>query len=147
MPQIDENSIIGFLDETSPQTTSNTQRLLSFQKPIIYKNTTRYKANAFGFYAINGVSIIDFKDHSKKEDVCEFFREIRSHNPEGDIVLILDNFRSHRAKDSAKCAEECGIKLIFLPPYSPDLNPIEFIWKSIKRVISRSFIKDLEYMN
>ena len=67
-------------------------------------------------------------------------------HPEGDIVLILDNFRSYRAKDSAKCAEECGIKLIFLPPYSPDLNPIEFIWKSIKRVISRSFIKDLEYM-
>jgi transposase len=146
MPQVDENSIIGFLDETSPQTTSNTQRLLSFQKPIIYKNTTRYKANAFGFYAINGVSVIDFKDHSKKEDVCEFFREIRSHNPEGDIVLILDNFRSHRASDSARCAEECGIKLIFLPPYSPDLNPIEFIWKSIKRVISRSFIRSLEYL-
>jgi putative transposase len=134
------------LDESSPQTTANTQRLLSFQKPVIYKNTTKYKANAFGFYALNGASVIDFKDHSKKEDVCEFFREIRSNNPERDIVLILDNFRSHRAKDSAKCAEECGIKLIFLPPYSPDLNPIEFIWKSIKRVISRSFIKDLEYM-
>ena len=142
MPQIDENSIIGFLDETSPKTTSNTQRLLSFQKPIIYKNTTRYKANAFGFYAINGVSVIDFKDHSKKEDVCEFFREIRSHNPDGDIVLILDNFRSHRASDSVRCAEECGIKLIFLPPYSPDLNPIEFIWKSIKSHLT-FFYKEL----
>jgi len=90
--------------------------------------------------------VIDFKDHSKKEDVCEFLREIRFHNPEKEIVLILDNFRSHRAKDSVKCAEECGIKLIFLPPYSPDLNPIEFIWKSIKRVISHSFIRNLEYM-
>ena len=135
---------MGFLDETSPQTTANTQRLLSFRKPIIYKNTTKYKANAFGFYALNGVSVIDFKEHSKKEDVCEVFREIRLHNPDKDIVLILDNFQSHRAKDSAKCAEECGIQLIFLPPYSPDLNPIEFIWKSIKRVISRSFIKDLD---
>jgi putative transposase len=119
---------------------------LSFQKPIIYKNTTRYKANAFGFYALNGVSVIDFKDHSKKEDVCEFFREIRLHNLDKDIVLILDNFRSHRAKDSAKCAEKYCIKLIFLPPYSPDLNPIEFIWKSIKRVISRSFITSLGYL-
>lgn len=60
--------------------------------------------------------------------------------------MILDNFRSHRAADSVKCAEDCHIRLIFLPPYSPDLNPIEFIWKSIKRVVSRSFIKDLEYM-
>jgi transposase len=90
--------------------------------------------------------VIDFKDHSKTEDVCEFFKEIRSNNPVGDIVLILDNFRSHRANDSIQCAEECGIKLVFLPPYSPDLNPIEFIWKSIKRVISRSFISDIGAM-
>jgi putative transposase len=92
------------------------------------------------------VSVIDFKEHSKKEDVCEFLREIRNNNPKREIVLILDNFRSHRAKDSIRCAEELKIKLVFLPPYSPDLNPIEFIWKSIKRVISRSFIRDLEYM-
>ena len=119
---------------------------MSFGKPVIYKNTTKYKANAFGFYALNGVSVIDFKDHSKKEDVCEFFKDIRLQNPEKEIVLVLDNFRSHRAKASLKCAEESNIKLIFLPPYSPDLNPIEFIWKSIKRIISRSFIKDLGHM-
>lgn len=134
------------MDESSPQTTANTQRLLSFQRPVIYKNTTKYKANAFGFYALNGVSVIDFKNHSTKEDVCEFFKEIRLLNPENEIVLILDNFRSHRAEYSVKYAKECGIKLVFLPPYSPDLNPIEFIWKSIKRVISRSFIKDLDFM-
>ena len=146
MPPIDQNTIVGFFDESSPQTTANTQRLLSFDKPIIYKNTTKYKANAFGFYALNGVPVIDFKEHSKKEDVCDFLREIRLRNPEKEIVLILDNFKSHRAKDSIKCAEECSITLIFLPPYSPDLNPIEFIWKSIKRVISHSFIKNLEHM-
>jgi transposase len=146
LPKIEENTIIGFLDESSPQTTANTQRLLSFGKPVIYKNTTKYKANVFGFYALNGVPVIDFKDHSRKEDVCEFFRDIRLHNPEKDIVLVLDNFRSHHARDSVKCAEECGIALIFLPPYSPDLNPIEFIWKSIKRIISHSFIRDLEHM-
>lgn len=39
-----------------------------------------------------------------------------------------------------------GIELVFLPPYSPDLNPIEYIWKSIKRVVSRNFIVDLDYM-
>ena len=38
------------------------------------------------------------------------------------------------------------IELIFLPPYSPQLNPIETIWKSIKNVISRTFMKDQEMM-
>jgi len=35
---------------------------------------------------------------------------------------------------------------VFLPPYSPDLNPIEYIWKSVKRVISDRFVKNLDDM-
>ncbi|RZB32222.1 MAG: hypothetical protein AEth_00545 [Candidatus Argoarchaeum ethanivorans] len=138
--------MIGFFDETSPQTTSNTQRLWSFTKPVICKNTTKLRANTFGFYALNGNSVIDFKENSKKESICEFFGEIRSKNPGKTIVIILDNFSSHRAKDTTKFTEENGIVLVFLPPYSPDLNPIEFIWKSIKKVISREFIVDLNHM-
>ena len=67
------DTIIGFFDESSPQTTANTQRMWSFRKPTIYKNTTKLKANSFGFYALNGNSVIDFKERSKKEYVCEFF--------------------------------------------------------------------------
>ena len=36
-----------------------------------------------------------------------------------------------------KEGEQLGMYLVYLPPYSPDLNPIEFIWKSIKRRFSR----------
>ena len=36
--------------------------------------------------------------------------------------------------------------MVYLPPYSPELNPIEFIWKSIKKVVSREFIVDLDHM-
>jgi transposase len=43
-------------------------------------------------------------------------------------------------------AERLDIELVFLPPYSPDLNPIEYIWKSVKRVISDKFVKGLEEM-
>jgi transposase len=143
---MNEDSIIGFLDETSPQATANTQRLWSFERPTIYKNTTKLRANTFGFYALNGNSLIEFREHSKKEDVCQFLREVRYKNPEKEIIVILDNFSSHKAKDTVQCAEDFGIDLIYLPPYSPDLNPIEFIWKSIKRVISRKFIANLDHM-
>ena len=36
--------------------------------------------------------------------------------------------------------------LVFLPTYSPDLNPIEYIWKSIKRVLSLVFVETLQHM-
>ena len=60
--------------------------------------------------------------------------------------MILDNFPSHKAKIAREYAEDHGINLIYLPPYSPDLNPIEFIWKSIKREVSCEFIRDVDHM-
>ena len=47
-------------------------------------------------------------------------------------VLILDNASFHRSEESKKLVEAAGCKLMFLPPYSPDLNPIEKCWANIK---------------
>jgi putative transposase len=55
---------------------------------------------------------------------------------------VLDNFATHKAKSVREKAQELNIVLIYLPPYSPDLNPIEFLWKSIKRIISISEIEN-----
>ncbi len=98
----------------------------------------------FGFYSLNGNSVIDFKNRSRKEEVCEFLELIRKHNPEKEIILQLDNFPSHWANKTRERAEELDIILVFQPPYSPDLNPIEYIWKSIKRKISPLLIDTLE---
>jgi putative transposase len=146
LPKIDPDTVIGFLDETAPQTTANTQRLWSFGKPTICKNTSKLRANTFGFYALNGNSIIDFEPNSKKESVCDFLKLIWIANAGKNIVMILDNFPSHKAKIARQHAEDYGINLIYLPPYSPNLNPIEFIWKSIKREISCVFIHDVDHL-
>ncbi|KXA99384.1 hypothetical protein AKJ41_05530 [candidate division MSBL1 archaeon SCGC-AAA259O05] len=140
----EERVIIGFLDESRPKTTSNTVRVWAFEDPEKKRNTTKYQANTFGFYPLNGESVVEFKENSKKERVCEFFERIRKENPEEKIVMILDNFSSHRAKAAREKAEELGIELVFLPPYSPDLNPIEQIWRGIKREISTAFFETKE---
>jgi hypothetical protein len=51
---MNNDTVIGFLDESSPQTTANTVRLWSFTKPVMFKNTTKLRANSFGLYALNG---------------------------------------------------------------------------------------------
>lgn len=139
---LDENSIaIGFLDEASPQLTANTVRVWHFGKGRSVKDTTKRKANTIGFYAIAGQSVNDFLDCSTSAAIAEFLPKIRAANPEyGVVIVVLDNFSSHRSAALQKAAEDNDILLVFLPPYSPDLNPIEFIWKSIKRVVSTRFI-------
>ena len=47
-------------------------------------------------------------------------------------VLILDNASWHKKYAIYDIADEYGFKVIFLPPYSPDLNPIEKFWANVK---------------
>ncbi len=49
----------------------------------------------------------------------------------GDIV-ILDNLSSHKSAEAAQLIKACGAELLFLPPYSPDLNPIEMAFAKLK---------------
>lgn len=100
------------------------------------------KANANSFYALNGNSVIDFKESSKAKDTCEFLEKIKDEN-ECDLIIILDNSKPHHADITIKKAEQLDMILVFLPAYSPDLNPIEFIWKSVKKDTSKEFIESL----
>jgi len=52
--------------------------------------------------------------------------------PKGHTI-IMDNARFHRKVQLRELAEKAGVGLIFLPPYSPDLNPIEKSWANMKR--------------
>lgn len=47
-------------------------------------------------------------------------------------VLVLDNARIHHGGQIEKIVQEAGCSLLYLPPYSPDLNPIELVWSWIK---------------
>jgi transposase len=141
-----EDIAIGFVDESSPQNRANTVRVWSFEKsPKAIKNTTHFKSNTIGFYAIQGSSVQSFLEDSKKESIADFFKLVRAANPSFKAILvILDNYRSHISEQVARTVQALGIYLVFLPPYSPDLNPIECLWKSIKRVLSTGFVETLD---
>lgn len=52
----------------------------------------------------------------------------------GDVV-ILDNLSSHKRPSTRKRIEAAGARLVFLPPYSPDFNPIELIFAKVKYLL------------
>lgn len=138
---------IGFIDEARPQNTANTVKVWSFEKVRSVKNTTKFKTNTVGFYAIRGNSVTKFLENSKAPSIAGFLDDIKSSNEiYRAIVAIVDGFPSHKSDLVKQKAKELGIYLVYLPPYSPELNPEQFIWKSIKRVLSLSFPSNLEEM-
>ena len=52
----------------------------------------------------------------------------------GDIV-VLDNLSAHRDREAIELIESAGADVWFLPPYSPDLNPIEKMWSKVKEFL------------
>ncbi len=140
----EEEIVIGFVDETSPQNTANSQRVWSFGKPRLSKNTERMRVNAIGFYALKGNDALNFLGRSKAEDIVAFLRQVKEMNRAYKvIVLVWDNFASHRSRQVRATADQLGLRLVYLLPYSPDLNPIEQIWRGIKRGLSTLLVKNL----
>jgi len=61
----------------------------------------------------------------------------------GDIVII-DNLGSHKGKAVRKAIRTAGAKLFFLPPYSPDLNPIEQVFAKLKTLLRKADERSVE---
>jgi len=55
----------------------------------------------------------------------------------GDIV-VMDNLAPHKSPRARALIEAAGAAVLFLPPYSPDLNPIEKMWSKIKALLRRA---------
>jgi transposase len=61
----------------------------------------------------------------------------------GDIV-IMDNLGSHKGQAVRKAIRAAGAKLFFLPPYSPDLNPIEQVFAKLKALLRKAAERSVE---
>jgi len=61
----------------------------------------------------------------------------------GDVV-IMDNLASHKSPGVRKAIRSVGAKLLFLPPYSPDLNPIEQVFAKLKHLMRKAAERTVE---
>jgi len=85
---------------------------------------------------LEGVRCSTVVDGAVNGDVFEAFVEqvLAPQLKPGDRV-IMDNLSSHKRHRTRELIEATGAALIFLPPYSPDLNPIEMVFAKIKQLL------------
>lgn len=59
-------------------------------------------------------------------------------------IVVMDNLASHKVKGVREAIEATGATLWYLPPYSPDLNPIERMWSKVKTLIRQAKARSQE---
>jgi transposase len=120
------------------------------QTPIVMTTGQRFGLNMLSAVSAKGLlRFMVVKGRVGSEQVCEFIRRLmyRAKRP---IFLILDGHPMHKSKLVQQCeaSYDGRLKLFFLPPYSPELNPDEQVWHDLKaNGIGRSEIlsrEDLE---
>ena len=107
----------------------------------VLANTGRKRLNIIG--AINPVSlqptILLTEDNCSAEVIEAFLEEIKKqYNKAKAICIILDNARYQRSNLVQTTARFFNIDLLFLPPYSPNLNLIERLWRYFKKEVMKN---------
>jgi hypothetical protein len=70
--------------------------------------------------------------HCDRYVIDRYFRDVLLPELPAGSVVVLDNASFHHASDAQRLAAARGIDLLYLPAYSPDLNPIEHFWAHLK---------------
>jgi transposase len=124
---------IYFADSVHPQ--HQTQLvygwILKGERKEIATTGRQYRLNFIGGICLEGHRFIyQQADKVNGDSIASFLCELRRLNPgKRNIHLIWDRAGYHRDKEVQAFAKHLAIKLHYLPPYSPNLNPIERLWK------------------
>lgn len=110
----------------------NTPRSTTILSSIRSDGTTQHIAYS------GGTTAERFRDYLKDVLLPTLHKE--------DIV-IMDNMRSHHSKIVTETLEKAGIHYRYLPPYSPDLNPIEKMWSKLKAFLRKTKARAKEQLS
>lgn len=134
-PGMDISKLI-FLDESGVNT--NMSRLYARAEGGARVNdavplNTGVSTTILSSVRLNGEKVYTtFSGAVNGERFKEYLRELLGQSLRSGDIVIMDNLRAHKVTGVAELIESSGATILYLPPYSPDLNPIEQMWSKIK---------------
>lgn len=133
-----EKSLVYFADATHPthQTELSYGWIMKGNEKEILTSSGRKRLNIFGAISIEKTHVItDFYEAINQETVSNFLCKLREKSKTSEkIYFILDQGPANKAINVRDVAQMLNIELVYLPPYSPNLNPIERLWKLFKKI-------------
>ena len=142
-----ENATIYYADESSIRSDyhSGTTWAPKGQTPVVHSTGSVFKVNMISAISPRGSFRFMMYDGRMNADVfCEFLKRL-IHGSEKTVYVIVDNHPVHRSYKVRGFVQSTKgkLKLFFLPPYSPELNPDELVWATMKKKIGRQPLSSL----
>jgi len=109
--------------------------LWCFARIFIQAPSGRQRFNVLGALHATSLQVVTFtnQDYINSQSVAALLRQLATTFSDLPITIVLDNARYQRCYFIMDLAKELNIELLFLPPYSPNLNLIERLWKFVKQ--------------
>lgn len=148
-----EDAHIWWCDETACQSLPNNLKGYAkkdkHSKPVLHHTAKKFKINMISAITHTGKSMFSLYDESIKIDsFIEFCQKVID-SSDKKVYLIVDNLRVHHAKLVKQWEKEHSdkIKLFYLPPYSPDYNPDEYLNQDFKQTANKDDVpKDIDHL-
>lgn len=80
------------------------------------------------------------------EGFITYLEQVLAPTLKQDDIVICDNLSSHKVARAQEIVEQAGASLIYLPPYSPDLNPIENAFAKLKNIVRRAAARNFDQL-
>jgi transposase len=103
--------------------------------------TPRQPYKRYGLGAVNyhtGQTVVIFRQHKRRREVAELLRAILDKHPSETIYVAWDNSGTHETDEVEAVVRGAAgrLVLLYLPTYSPWLNPIEMLWRQFRREVT-----------
>lgn len=121
--------------------------LRSYAEQLGFASKRRNIVAAYNLGSKELIAPFEYEGNTTKSLFTSWFKEILCPNLKAGQVVILDNASFHKDEELHDLAEQRGCRLIYLPPYSPDLNPIEKFWANFKRNLRRVIKKFDDFLD
>jgi len=118
------------------------------ETPVVEVTGRRFSLNMISAVSPRGDFRFMLHDGSVNAQVFKEFLKRLLIGADGAVFLVVDGYPIHKAKliKEFVAAQDGMLKLFYLPPYSPQLNPDEQLWAHVKRQVSRQLVQSKDEM-
>jgi len=138
---LNEQEVFYYADEFNVSWLPTLRAMWSPRGQQVMIPTPKQPYKRYGLGAVNyhtGETVVIFRRRKRRREVAELLETLLDKHPDKTIYVAWDNANTHEADEvEAVVRAACDrLVLLYLPTYSPWLNPIEMLWRHFRRVVT-----------